>query len=640
MIVGLAAYVLVVLIQGIGFGELLKAWKPEDDMASRFAIALGVGISSSGVSMLVFTSGFSIFGIELLGIGGAAVYLPVGIGLVALFASIVARRRFSFPRMPSWGDCLIAVLIAAQLIMLIQYFGQFPFFPQYPSADFIQHFNLARAILAGQISSIPSGILYFGVHYQIGMAMFFSGVDTNVARYTVGILAVFSTPLFYLAAAKIFKNRNGAYAGAAIYVLTATVWFGNLFNSGLYPEFYGLISLLFILAVMAPLLNEPKRPAPWFLFLLALASGFISHYAVLVLLPVLLVMTLVSLTKSREDRITWFLLLGILAVPAVLGVLLFPSYSNTILGFLAPSPVSQNVLGTTPLATLLSPVPVVSYMAVVTTNDLGALILFALAAVSLARQRGINNATSFLPAIFAGVIIVASPFNSVAWRFSFIGLVFLTMMAGVGITMLIPQGRIGKRKVVGLSLALLCLGATFVGSWGERMLTPVPQSAEIQGYVHSAIGWLNDNTPRTSVYYSVTDWRFTEMTYMLFRRTVYGFTSNITDAFKTAAGFQLQKPKFVAAISNNLWDTTDTSPTRLINATIVWYLPPTYMIVTKFVTEDLPSNPSVYPWNTFAPNANMSLVYTNPDVEVFRIATITSCHVLPQFAPEYVLECP
>jgi len=162
--------------------------------------------------------------------------------------------------------------------------------------------------------------------------------------------------------------------------------------------------------------------------------------------------------------------------------------------------------------------------------------------------------------------------------------------------------------VAGLAIAVLGVSGMVYDSWGQQMVTPSPQSAEYQSYVYNAILWIRDNTPHNAVYYSVTDWRFNTIGLWLQRPAEYGFSSNLTAAFASATEQQIDH----AAPSG-------------INGTYV--LPPSYMIITDFVTENLPPNPSLYPWNTFTSNPNMTLVYASPDVKIFQMTTITACRV-------------
>jgi len=598
-------YVLTVLLLGIGFGEILNAWKPEDDLASRTGIALGIGMAVSGLFLFVLTSGFAIFGHVLIGVGDTAAYALLAAGLVAILVPVAVRRRFSFPRKLAWGDSVIAALVVVQGAMLLQYFSQFPYFQEFPSADFTFYYAIPRDIISGT-PSFPAGILYYGPHLQIVLSMLFEGVLLEVARYTAATLAVFSTPLFYVATLRLLKNRTAALAGTAIYTLSATVWFGNLFNAGLYSQFYGIMAILFFVAAMVPLVESPRRLSSWLLLLVAVANAYIAHYSVLLLVPVLCVMPLLALATKGSWK-AWLLPLGLFLVPLVLGVALYPGMTSLLVGFLNNNSPNSAV-GTTQLASFLSSFPVVSYMVLDVTNDPGAVILLALAVLSVLALRKAKVPTDFFPLIFVGVVVLGSPFNALAWRFSFDAIVFLTMMAGVGMALLVPSDSRRRRMVAGLAIAVLCVSGMVYGSWGQQMVTPVPQSAQYQSYVYNAILWIKDNTPQNAVYYSVTDWRFNTIGLWLQRPANYGFSSNLTTAFASATEQQIDH----AAPSGT-------------NGTYV--LPPSYMIITDFVTENLPPDPSLYPWNTFTSNPNMTLVYSSPDVKIFQMTTITACRV-------------
>ena len=87
-----------------------------------------------------------------------------------------------------------------------------------------------------------------------------------------------------------------------------------------------------------------------------------------------------------------------------------------------------------------------------------------------------------------------------------------------------------------------------------------------------------------STFLSVSDWRFTYTSLMIGRNSVYQFESTPQAALPVA-----KRP----------------------NAS--------YIIVTNAVTVNLPAEPSLFPWNNFKPSANLTMVYNNPDVEVFEI---------------------
>ena len=115
--------------------------------------------------------------------------------------------------------------------------------------------------------------------------------------------------------------------------------------------------------------------------------------------------------------------------------------------------------------------------------------------------------------------------------------------------------------------------------------TSAQDSAQSQRYVYQAIEWMGNSTSPESTFLSVSDWRFTYSETLISRNTLYQFESS-------------PQSTIPAAKSQGIG----------------------YIIVTFAVTESLLPNPSLFPWNNFKPSANLTMVYSNPDVEIFEIS--------------------
>ena len=179
----------------------------------------------------------------------------------------------------------------------------------------------------------------------------------------------------------------------------------------------------------------------------------------------------------------------------------------------------------------------------------------------------------------------------------------LTLMAGQGISYLFPRGVMmattkkrsgrtigrGGRSWAGF-IAIVFVGLLVVGSWGTTMLadsfTYTQSSSQAQNEVYQAIQWLGNNTAPGSVYLSVSDWRFTYTSLLIDRNSIYQFESTPQAALPVA------KSEGAG-----------------------------YIIVTNAVTAAVAPIPSLFPWNNFKPTANLTMVYSNPDVEVFEIVS-------------------
>ena len=118
-------------------------------------------------------------------------------------------------------------------------------------------------------------------------------------------------------------------------------------------------------------------------------------------------------------------------------------------------------------------------------------------------------------------------------------------------------------------------------------LTDTSAVAQTQNDVYQSIYWLKANTPNGSQYLSVSDWRFTYTNLMIGRLTHYEYIFNVTSAIQVAKNTSSE-----------------------------------YILVTNYVTANVPNLSEFYPWITFqsSSNANLTLIYSNPDVRVYQIA--------------------
>ena len=203
---GFLLYLLEIFLPGIGFGELLQLWKKEDSLVERVGLAFGLGLSIDTIVLLIRTS-------KLGGLEGIDIYTLYGIilaGLVALLISFAKKRNLRFPK-PTRIDYVLIVFIIAQSLMLLLYFTKYPIFPEYQSQDYAIHVQLAQSLISGSTTSIPSGILYYGIHYQLASGLLFVGGEPLVtARQTMAILIVLSSLLFYSSTKKIFQDSRVA----------------------------------------------------------------------------------------------------------------------------------------------------------------------------------------------------------------------------------------------------------------------------------------------------------------------------------------------------------------------------------------------------------------------------------------------
>src|ERR1700730_258965 len=193
---GYVLYLLEIFLPGIGFGELLRIWKKEDSLIERLGIYFGLGLAINTIVLTIRTSKIA----GLSGIDSYTIYGIIVLGLAALAISIVRRKTFQLPR-PARADLIVGILVAIQVLMVVLYFAKYPIFPEYQSQDYSVHIQIAQALISGAYPSIPGGILYYGIHYQLASGILLIGGEPLITvRYIMAILVVLSQFLFYAAA--------------------------------------------------------------------------------------------------------------------------------------------------------------------------------------------------------------------------------------------------------------------------------------------------------------------------------------------------------------------------------------------------------------------------------------------------------
>jgi hypothetical protein len=617
---GYIIYLLFIFLPGIGFGELLGVLKKVNLLSEKLAIAFGLGLSIDTLTMMIRTSKID----GLVGIDSATVYFIIAIGLAALLVSIVTKRNFSLITSFTSIDLSILILILVQGGMLLLYFQKYPIFPQYQSADFINHVNYVEGLISGSISSIPQGLLYFGVHYQLATAVLLVGGEPLVTlQRTMALLITLTPLLFYFAAKKLFYDSTPAgLIAALIFTLSGTVWFVGPLDAGLYPNFFGIMAALFLIITFTLLSKEPKSIGVWILFFAALINGYMSHYTFVTVLPAILLVPFLQyfVTAYKTRNFGWkkiwvpiiksYLLPALIAIaPVVVPFVVYPSIGKTAL-FLATSG-GGIISGSTYLSNVFSSWPFLKYLAIGVYDDVELVVIFLLVAFYSYKIVSSKSAVSSIPFIWFISLAIVAPPNVSAWRFSYEAIVPLILMASAGMLVLLPLS--GKKKerrstidqrfgqassrsplLMG-AIVIIVLGAILVGAYGQMMIfdaiSNTSVSSQSQSNVYTAIYWLKENTPNNSQYLSVSDWRFTYTSVMIERSTYYTFVSTPASGIALAKNISAQ-----------------------------------YIIVTNIVTAQVPNQPGLFPWNNFpsSSNSNFSLVYSNPDVRIYRISTDTA----------------
>jgi hypothetical protein len=590
---GYLVYLAFIFVPGIGLGELLEVWKDKDSFTARIAYSFGLGLAIDTTIVMIRTSGISsaLVGLDVWTIYGAIVF-----GLAALLLSAAVRKKVTWWAKPRKLDVVVFAVVLVQGLLILLYFQKYPIFPEYQSPDYATHVQYAQGLISGSLTSIPAGLLYYGVHFQLASSLLLVGGNALVTvRWTMALLVVLSPLLFYLVVQRLFSNDVASTITVLIYSLSGTIWFGSVFNTGLYANFFGILASLFLLvALIEAGLNLGSRGA-WVVLLFATITAYFSHYSTITLLPAILILPLIVYLTDRVLPRRLVLASLLVIVPAAIAALADPNIVNSL-------ELATNgggiVTGGTWISGLLSAFPILSYVAVEVTYDLGLLVMVFLFVVYLWRAFTLRSPLMFVPLIWFISLLVASPDNVSAWRFSFEALVPFTLMAASGLFSLLPrfEARRGRKSSptlfwkAGLILVLV-LVPLFAGSWGVQLVSDATTDTQLisqsQVAVNASISWLGSHTPGNSTYLSVSDFRFSYTSLFLDRPTTYVYLSNPGQAIPYADQHHMG-----------------------------------YIIVTRLVTAAIPDNPQDFPWNTFPAesSSNLTLIYNNTDVRIYRTA--------------------
>ncbi|MDA4113901.1 MAG: glycosyltransferase family 39 protein [Thaumarchaeota archaeon] len=589
---GYLVYLAFIFVPGVGLGELLEVWREHDSLTARIAFSFGLGLTVDTTVVMVRTSGVfpSLVGLDLW-----TIYSTIVFGLAVFLLSSAIRKRVGLWVRPRRLDLVMAAIVLVQGLMILLYFQKYPIFPEYQSPDYAAHVQYAQALISGSSASIPAGLLYYGVHFQLASSLLLVGGNPLVTvRLTMALLAVLSPLLFYLIAQRLFSSSVAAAIAALVYSLSGTIWFGSIFNTGLYANFFGILASLFLIVALIEVGQNLRSRGAWAVLCLAAITAYFSHYSTITLLPAVLLLPLVEYFADRALPKRLILASLLVVAPAAIALLVYPSIVNSL-------ELASNgggvVTGSTWISGLLSAVPILSYMAVEVTYDVGFLIMLILFLVYLWRTFTMRSPLMFVLPIWFISLLVTSPLSIGAWRFSFEALVPLTLMAAFGLFSLLPRFEFRKgRKAsptlywkAGLILVLV-LVPLFAGSWGVQLVSDATTDTQLisqsQLAVNDSIFWLGTHTPENSTYLSVSDFRFTYTSLFFDRQTTYVYLSQ---------------------------------PGQAIPYANQQYIP--YIIVTQLVTAAIPNIPQDFPWNNFpsASDSNLTLIYSNSDVRVYQL---------------------
>lgn len=424
-------------------------------------------------------------------------------------------EKLSFPK-PIRSDIMPFIPVLFIALVELAYFQAFPIFPQFRSADFEQHVRIATDYSHGSVPEISNQVLYYGAEYLLSLGLLLGGIPMATIRYEMAMLVALSPLWFYLASLKLTGSHRVAWMTSLFYSLTGFVWFGMVFVSGLYVNFYGVLASLLLIVATKDFIARKVRAWSLVLLSLALVNAFLSHYTILLIVPPLVAF---ALARSRSERVFGRGLLAsmMLLVPLGIGALLYQGLISTLFGFLGGG---ATFLGGTWLSQRI-PLPSLSYMVAEVNNDwLTAFLLvpaFTIFVAMLARK---PSSERLLLLGWFLVAIGAVPFALISWRFAFVALVPLILMVGPilslpiqGIKLKFPKRLSDPLPLNAVGIMALMFFPVFIPSWSSTALVAPfadVQQADQQIADYEAMRWMSRNIPgiQGKMSLSVTDWRF------------------------------------------------------------------------------------------------------------------------------------
>jgi hypothetical protein len=520
LLFGYVEFVALLFLPGLAFMELFGVGA-DLSFVERLGLAFGLSMAVDVLVLAFRTSGLLIGSQLMVGIFPATLEIMLGASLVVFAAAVVLRRRVTFYVRPERYDLYVLGLVVAQALLVLAHFSKYPIFPQFTSVDFTQHVQITTDLQAGRVTMFPGGILYYGAHLLMSSLVALSGDLVLVAtQNAMGILTIFSPLLVYLAVGSLTTSRRVALIAALLYVSTGFVWFGSVFDAGLYANFYGILSILLLFALVPIVLKQPRSPGVWVALVLAVGSGYFSHYSYVTVIPALVALPIVLFVLERKVRLPALAIPAVVVVPAAVAALLRPDLVTLLAQFVQASS-GGNVLGDTAVSPYLSGWPVLRYIVVEMADDLGAIVTLVLAALGVYIAVRSKNPLVWMLIVWLLAILVVAPFSEAAWRFSYMALLPLLIIAAVGFESLVPdtQDRAmrqrskmrGRRSDGRYRLGLL--GIVFlllvVNSFTWQLLDDAAstgaQNNQTQHAVLAAMAWMNATTPPGSLVVSVTD---------------------------------------------------------------------------------------------------------------------------------------
>jgi len=600
LLLGYLEFIALLFLPGIAFIEVFRLGG-EFSLAERLGLAFGLSMGLDVLVLAFRTSGVLIGGQLMVGIFPVTLGIMLGVSLIGFATAVALRRKMSFFVKPARDDLMLVGLVTIQALLVVSHFSKYPIFPQFSSVDFTQHVQVTAALQSGVLTVFPGGLLYYGVHLLMGSLVALSGdIALESTQYAMGILTVFSPLLVFVAVNSLTQSKRVGLIASLLYVTTGFVWFGSVFDAGLYANFYGILSILLVFALVPTVLSQPRNPGLWLAFLVAVGSGYLSHYSFVTIIPALLALPIVVFALERKVSPRTIVIPALVVLPGIIGAVLRPDLVGLLVQFVEAQG-GGNITGDTSLSQLLAGWPVLRYVAVEIANDLATIVTMGLAALGFYVAVRSKNPLLLIVLFWLLAILFVAPFSENAWRFSYMALLPLLIVAAAGFDSLSPKPDDGafKRRsklraredygryrtgLIGIVFLLLV-----VNSWSWALVADAVSNGnannETQNGLLKAMYWMNATTPPGSQVVSITS------SYFNYYQLLYG----------RASGYAPLAPpdEVVASAANSKV--------------------PTYVVLTQIGTVTAPDS-SQNPFMLYPKDSRFHLQYNDTGVVVYKLA--------------------
>ncbi len=599
MLLGYLEFIGLLFLPGLAFIELFRLGG-EYSFAERLGLAFGLSMAIDVLVLAFGTSGLVVGSQQMVGISPGTLELILGASVLAFGAAVAISRKVTFFVKPATSDLVVLGLVVAQALLVLAHFSKYPIFPQFQSVDFTQHVQITADLQAGKIAMFPGGLLYYGVHLLMGSLVALSGdIVLQATQYAMGIMTAISPLIVFVAVNSLTQSKRVGVIATLLYVSTGFVWFGSVFDAGLYANFYGILSILLLFALISAVMKAPRSPGVWVALGLAILSGYLSHYSYVTVIPALVALPFAILLIEKKLNFASLAVLAAIVVPGAVGAALRPDLVGLLIQFVQAAG-GGNVAGDTGLSQFLAGWPVLRYVVVEVTNDFASVVVLALVALGVYPALRGGSPSAWMLVAWLVALLAFAPLTETAWRFSYMALVPLLIVAAMGFDAIVPKADDGafrqrskmrvRRDFRRYRLGLL--GVVFlllvVNSWSWAILADAAsngaQNNETQRGVLKAMQWMNATTPPGSQVVSVTDSDYN------YYQLLYGRQSGYAP---------LATPDEVAAASS----------VRTAQ---------TYVVLTKVGTVTLP-DPSQNPFNLYPNDTRFHLQYNDTGVLIYRL---------------------